>query len=56
MFDHLYWDKVAKVVSLYESLYMVVQLVDSEDVPTMPFVYKLMQVIKENLIRQHARE
>ena len=26
---HSYWDKVAKVVSLYEPLYMVLQLVDS---------------------------
>ena len=31
-------------------------LVDSEVVPTMPFVYDLMQVMKENLIRQQARE
>ena len=35
---------------------MVLHLVDSEVVPTMPFVYKLMQVVKENLIRQQVRE
>ncbi|KAL6338646.1 hypothetical protein AAG906_021463 [Vitis piasezkii] len=29
---------------------------NSEVVPTMPFVYELMQVMKENLIRQQARE
>ena len=56
MFDHPYWDKVTKVVSLYEPLYVVLLLVDSEVVPTMPFVYDLMQVMKENLIRQQARE
>ena len=27
---------------------------DSEVVPTMPFLYKLMQVMKENLIRQQV--
>ena len=31
---------------------MVLRLVDSEVVPTMPFVYELMHVMKENLIRQ----
>ena len=56
IFDHLYWDNVTKVVSLYEPLYVVIHLIDSEVVPTMPFVYKLMQVMKENLIRQQARE
>ena len=56
MFDHLYWDKVTKVVSLYEPLYVVLCLVDSKVVPTMPFVYEPMQVMKENLIRQQARE
>ena len=56
MFDHPYWDEVTKVVSLYEPLYVVIHLIDSEVVPTMPFVYKLMQVMKENLIRQQARE
>ena len=56
MFDHSYWDKVAKVISLYKPLYVVFWLVDLEVVSTMPFVYKLMQVMKENLICQHARE
>ena len=56
MFDHSYWDKVAKVISLYKPLYVVLWLMDLEVVSTMAFVYKLMQVMKENLIRQHARE
>ncbi|RVW88488.1 hypothetical protein CK203_043879 [Vitis vinifera] len=41
-------------VSLYEPLYVVLRLVDSEFVPTMPFVYELMHMMKENLIRQGA--
>ena len=56
MFNHPYWDEVTKVVSLYEPLYVVLCLIDSEVVPTMPFVYELMQVMKENLIHQQARE
>ena len=43
---------MANVVSLYEPLYVVLRLVDSKVVPTMPFVNELMQVMKKNLIRQ----
>ncbi|KAL6316825.1 hypothetical protein AAG906_021125 [Vitis piasezkii] len=46
--------ELATIVSLYEPLYVVLRLVDSEVVPTMPFVYELMHVMKENLIRQGA--
>ncbi|RVW52179.1 hypothetical protein CK203_077811 [Vitis vinifera] len=54
LFDHTYWDRLTNIVSLYEPLYVVFRLVDSEVVPTMPFVYELMHVMKENLIRQGA--
>ncbi|RVW62088.1 hypothetical protein CK203_058940 [Vitis vinifera] len=54
LFDHTYWDKLTNIVSLYEPLYVVLRLVDSEVVPTMPFVYELMHMMKENLIRQGA--
>ncbi|KAL6345175.1 hypothetical protein AAG906_013659 [Vitis piasezkii] len=54
LFDHTYWDRLTNIVSLYEPLYVVLRLVDSEVVPTMPFVYELMHVMKENLIRQGA--
>ena len=47
MFDHAYWERVGQLVSIYEVLYMVLRIVDSEVVPIMPFVYEL---IKENLI------
>ncbi|RVX07719.1 hypothetical protein CK203_021897 [Vitis vinifera] len=46
--------RLTNIVSLYEPLYVVLRLVDSEVVPTMPFVYELMHVMKENLIRQGA--
>ncbi|RVW31338.1 hypothetical protein CK203_106080 [Vitis vinifera] len=44
--------RLTNIVSLYEPLYVVLRLVDSEVVPTMPFVYELMHMMKENLIRQ----
>ncbi|KAL6324351.1 hypothetical protein AAG906_012955 [Vitis piasezkii] len=56
MFDHAYWERVGKLVSIYEALYTVLRIVDSEVVPTMPFVYELIRVIKENLIRLNAKE
>ncbi|KAL6321025.1 hypothetical protein AAG906_012002 [Vitis piasezkii] len=45
---------MTNIVSLYEPLYVVLRLMDSEVVPTMPFVYELMHVMKKNLTRQGA--
>ena len=45
-----------KLVSIYETLYTVLRIVDSEVVPTIPFVYELIWVMKENLIWLNARE
>ena len=56
MFDHQYWEKVEKPVSIYEALYTVLRIVDSEVVPTMPFVYELIRLMKENLDRLKAKE
>ena len=56
MFDHVYWDKVEKLVSINEALYTVLRIVDSEVVPTMPFVYELIRLIKANLYRLKAKE
>ena len=36
-------------MSIYEALYTVLRIVDSKVIPTMPFVYKLIQVMKQNL-------
>ncbi|RVW96448.1 hypothetical protein CK203_029672 [Vitis vinifera] len=46
--------RMTNIVSLYEPLYVVLRLMDSEVVPTMPFVYELMHVMKTNLTRQGA--
>ena len=56
MFDHVYWEKVEKLVSIYEELYIVLHIVDSEVVPTMPFVYELLRLMKTNLDRFKAKE
>ena len=56
MFDHVYWEKVEKLVSIYEALYTVLRIVDSEVIPTMPFVYELIRLMKTNLDRLKAKE
>ena len=56
VFNHEYWEKVDKLVSIYESLYTMLRIVDSEVVPTMPFVYELIQLMKTNLDRLKAKE
>ena len=51
-----YWDKLTKVVSLDKSLYAILQLIDLKVVLIMPFRYKLMQVMKENIICMYAKD
>ena len=56
MFNHPYWEKVSNLVSIYEALYTVLRIVDSEIVPTMPFVYELSRVMKQNLHTLKVKE
>ena len=56
MFDHTYWEKVSKLVSIYEPLYTILRIVDSEVVPTLPFVYELIRVMKQNLQQLNAKD
>ena len=56
MFDHTYWEKVSKLVSIYEALYKVLHIVDSEVIPTMSFVYELIRVMKQNLHQLNAKD
>ena len=56
MFDHTYWEKVSKLVSIYEPLYTILRIVDSEVVPTLPFVYELIRVMKQNLHQLNAND
>ena len=48
MFNHAYWEKVSNLVLIYETLYTILRIVDSEIVLTMPFVYELIRVMKQN--------
>ena len=56
MFNHPYWEKVSNLVSIYEALYTVLRIVDYVIVPTMPFVYELIRVMKQNLHALKAKE
>ena len=56
MFNHPYWEKVSNLVSIYEALYIVLWIVDSEIVPTMSFVYELIRVMKQNLHALKVKE
>ena len=56
MFNHPYGEKVSNLVSIYEALYTVLRIVDSEIVPTMSFVYELIRVMKQNLHALKAKE
>ena len=55
-FDHTYWEKVSKLVSIYEALYTILRIFDSEVVPTMSFVYELIRVMKQNLHQLNAKD
>ena len=55
MFDHTYWEKVSKIVLIYEALYTILRIVDSEVILTMSFVYELIRVIKQNLHQLNAK-
>ena len=43
-------------MSIYEALYTVLHIVDSEVVPTMSFVYELIWLMKANLDQLKAKE
>ena len=51
MFDHKYWEKVDKLVAIYEALYTMLRIIDSEVVTIMSFVYMLIRLMKANLDR-----
>ena len=56
MFNHAYWDKVFNLVSIYEALYTILRIVDSEIFPTMSFMYALIRVMKQNLHALKAKD
>ena len=55
MFNHPYWEDF-NLVSIYEALYTVLRIVDSEIVPTKSFAYELIRVTKQNLHALKVKE
>ena len=43
-------------MSIYEALYTILRIIDSEIVLTMSFVYELIRVMKQNLHALKAKE
>ena len=43
-------------MSIYEALYIVLRIIDSEVIPTMPLVYELIRLMKTNLDQLKAKE
>ena len=43
-------------MSIYEALYTMIRIVDLEVIPTISFVYELIQLMKANLDRFNAKE
>ena len=54
----LSWTEVGHEVQrlMFEALYTVFRIVDSKVVPTMPFFYELIRLMKANLDRLKAKE
>ena len=45
--DHIFWDQTQKVCELFEPLYKLLRVVNTEVYPTMGAVYELMRIVKE---------
>ena len=56
MFNHAYWEKVSNLVLIYEELYTVLYIIDSEVILTMSFLYELIRVMKQNLHELKAKD
>ncbi|XP_070676308.1 uncharacterized protein [Malus domestica] len=52
--DHAFWTQSEHVCQVFEPLYKVLRIVDTEVYPTMGAVYELMRVVKDELERKHG--
>ncbi|XP_068315293.1 uncharacterized protein [Pyrus communis] len=52
--DHAFWTQSEHVCQLFEPLYKVLRIVDTEVYPTMRAIYELMWVVNEDLERKHG--
>ncbi|XP_028957465.1 uncharacterized protein [Malus domestica] len=47
--DHRLWDAMEGVQSIYEPLYSIMRIVNTEVVPTMPILYDMFHIMKEKI-------
>ncbi|CAL8116536.1 unnamed protein product [Prunus armeniaca] len=47
--DHRFWDAMEGVQSIYEPLYSILRIVDTEVVPAMPILYDMFHIMKEKI-------
>ncbi|KAM2045214.1 hypothetical protein ACFX1T_009443 [Malus domestica] len=52
--DHAFWTQSEHVCQVFEPLYKVLRIVDTEVYPTMGAVYELMRVVNDELERKHG--
>ncbi|CAL9018889.1 unnamed protein product [Prunus brigantina] len=52
--DHSFWTQSEHVCQVFEPLYKVLRIVDTEVYHTMGVIYELMRVVKEELERKHG--
>ncbi|KAM1328833.1 hypothetical protein ACFX2F_013061 [Malus domestica] len=52
--DHAFWTQSKHVCQVFEPLYKVLWIVDTEVYPTMGAIYELMRVVKDELERKHG--
>ncbi|XP_068305164.1 uncharacterized protein [Pyrus communis] len=52
--DHAFWTQSEHVCQVFEPLYKVLRIIDTEVYPTMGAIYELMCVVNEDLERKHG--
>ncbi|KAB2603152.1 hypothetical protein D8674_004157 [Pyrus ussuriensis x Pyrus communis] len=52
--DHAFWTQSEHVCQVFEPLYKVLRIVDTEVYPTIGAIYELMRAVKEDLERKHG--
>ncbi|XP_028962423.1 uncharacterized protein [Malus domestica] len=54
--DHRFWDAMKGVQSIYEPLYSILRIVDTEVVPTMPILYDMFHIMKEKISKLKGKK
>ncbi|CAN6723407.1 unnamed protein product [Malus baccata var. baccata] len=54
--DHRFWDAMEGVQSIYEPLYSILRIVNTEVVPTMPILYDMFHIMKEKISKLKGKK